>query len=267
VNHLSQFIVAETEGAPNLKPLPLVHTTSAYTLRQIMDSGAKLRPAIDPVFNDSLLYFFYGKPVYYPRSENSSSFEHLSPVYFLVAPIVVSAARRIYPFDTGAFSAGLFDNYVSGHRSPENFELDLDATSHGAVPFPQTATKFVQAFYGSNRSYFYNSPRTGLVYDPINFEVEIYLNLVNSKETARFDERHATIEIQTTKEVLIDQTTCLAIIIPHPLLGSVTMKRFLESNPGITVKIFPLYRSVPEYLSSLAVSLVGEFLEANGYFG
>jgi hypothetical protein len=267
MNHISRLIAAEAPDATGVKALPLVHTTSAYQLRTMMSGGGVvIRPQPDAVFNESLLYFFYGKPVYYQRGEGFSSFSFYQPVYFLMAPSSVSAAHRVFPFDSGAFSAGLFANYVSKRHTLSDFELDLDSTSHGAVVFPQVASRFVKAIYGSNRNYFYNKVRSDLKYDPINFEIDVYLNLTSSKETARFDERHAALEIQTSKEIIVDQSTCLAIILPDSLLDSALVQSFLSANPKIVVKSFAAYRSAPEYFSSLSLSLVGDYLETNGYF-
>jgi hypothetical protein len=181
MNSLSQYVTSQAPVRSQLKPLPLIHTTSAFVFRNIIEDGMKISPRRDNLFNENLLYLFYGKPVYIRRGQDISSFLSYAPIYFVLSPDMVSSARRLFPFDSGAFASGLFKAYTHTGHTIEDFQIDLDSTSHGSSAFPDTATRFVDAIYGSNTDYYYNRIRPTLNYDPINFEIEAYLNLIKSK--------------------------------------------------------------------------------------
>src|ERR1700680_4302707 len=86
-------------------PLPLVHTTDFYGFRSILVNNA-LSPADYP---ESLLHCFYGLPVYKPhKGLSATSAPGFAPVCFVLAPTCPCSIKRIYPFDSGAFSKGLF---------------------------------------------------------------------------------------------------------------------------------------------------------------
>src|SRR5215468_10821505 len=93
------------------EPLPLVHTSAAYFLKQILREK-KLSATPCSVFKgEDLLYFFVGRPAYKKEIELEARYWELPCCFILEYEVI--GARHIYPFDTGAFVNGLYPNFVS----------------------------------------------------------------------------------------------------------------------------------------------------------
>ena len=259
-------IISDCELNEATAPLPLVHTTSAYSFRQIM-SSMRLTPFVDKAFNEEVLYFYYGKPSFYPKTENSSSFNHNFQVFFVFNPNALTAARRVFPFDSGAFSGGLYTRYFSKHMSLTDFQIELDDAQSGGTPFPITAQKIVASIYGSNERYFRSAPRSDLTYSVMDFELEGYLELIRNKANDEFDDRRSVIEIQSTREMPLNRETLEAMIVPSALLDSDEFQEFIAQTglDEITLMTYNHLRSKPEYFAALATERVGSYLETKGY--
>lgn len=124
--------------------LPPVHLTRASWFSSIVDKG-QLEPLPDNVFNEEILYFFYGGVFY--RTANKSTRDMMElPVAFLFDPSVLASFACYYPFDTGGLARGLFGDW--GTRLDSFKETFMVNGGDHTIP-----SQMVHYFYGSNENY------------------------------------------------------------------------------------------------------------------
>jgi len=123
--------------------LPLVHSTDVYAFSDIV-SGKSLSPSPCSVFDGEMLtYLFYGRPSYRPNiNEEPTSLGHYLPIVIIFKPNWLSEIKRIFPFDSGAFSRGFYKHFIHKMMSLEDFELDTD---------PETPGRVVSQFYARTK--------------------------------------------------------------------------------------------------------------------
>ncbi|WP_342248776.1 hypothetical protein [Sphingomonas sp. OTU376] len=191
------------KAAPGGANLPFTHLTDAYHMRGIVEAGA-LGPQPCRVFEEPLLYLFYGRPAYRVAAQvESNGLDAYWPICFVLKPKAV-AAKRIYPFDSGAFHHGRFGSFCHHGMIREDFELEAD---------PATPARLLSLFWPDARSYFDNRNPLEPVLDAFAFEAKSYGELIRAKGNAGFDERHSAVEIQTAEPLALAQNL-LAVILP-----------------------------------------------------
>src|ERR1700730_435093 len=124
--------------------LPYVHSTQAYHLKKIWRTETIEARPCEVFVNENLNYFFVGRPAYkrFHVTQQSEFWE--LPVCFIVNFASVTDVRRIFPFDSGAFKAKRFPEYIN-MMDIDEFEVSSD---------PGAPTKIVGAFFGSHSDYF-----------------------------------------------------------------------------------------------------------------
>jgi hypothetical protein len=233
------------------RSLPLTHATDAYSARQIFDDG-QLTPRPCPVFGELILYFFYGRVAYRVHpDEPPSALKSYAPVCFVVKPEIAQEAKRIFPFDTGAFKGDLYKETMHHRMRFGDFELDASF---------ETPQRLVKAFFGTNTDYIANEPCLKKANDPLDFEVESFIALINDPTKNIRDDRASAIEIQLDKDVTL-QGSLVAAILPNDLAKSKLVKDLgrLKATPlfySITNRMKP-----SEHVGSLASTLQNFFRE------
>jgi hypothetical protein len=178
--------------------MPLVHSTSFQNFTDIIQSHV-LSPTPCSVFTgEDLLYLFYGRPAYRVSDTVTSrgQLRHF-PVCFILEPESLSVSKRIYPFDSGAFSAGLFNQFLKG------FALNKFEVGN----FSEGPQRFVSAFYGNNKNYYYGEVDSSIKVSPLQIEVNGYIDMLKDTavtfagQSAPSDDRRQTIEIQSDSQV------------------------------------------------------------------
>lgn len=259
MNHISQY-VADIGGGDLLDPLPLIHTTSLYAFRGILENGLTLETTRCPEFDEDLLYFFYGKPGYFPKTKTFSALSAEYPVFLVIDSDSIGNARRVLPFDSGGFKHEAFQNYFSAKMPIEDFVISPSNSGAIEIPFPETAARTVQAFYESNTHYYFNKPRKDINYDSLSFEVESYFNIISSKEHSDFDERCSLIEIQKSGSLSLTPDNLLAVLVPSLVADSGIFTATFGGFGKTEMMFYSSFRSQPSYFASLAVEKVGEYL-------
>ncbi|MGH7047383.1 MAG: hypothetical protein ACREE2_13465 [Stellaceae bacterium] len=216
---LAKFL--ERNSAKLGKPLPLVHTTRAYFLKQILD-----RKKIDvipcDVFNEPLAYFFVGRPAYKWETAGEAA-EWELPVCF-VFEYDVADAKRIFPFDTGAFKSK-YPPYIS---MMDLDEFELSAVSHG----PE---RLIGTFFASRLDYYLMRLRPAhrfndeFLVDLLDSEVKAVHKLWSSSASSA-DDRRCAIEVQFQDAITLDKGKLLAVILPDIYLEHPTMRGFLRRS-------------------------------------
>jgi len=184
--------------------LPLTHMTDAYRFRAVVEEG-QLATSPCSVFNEPLLYLFYGRPAYRVAAQiEGTGQDAYWPICFVLKP-GIAGAKRTYPFDSGAFHHGRFADYCHRDMIKEDFQLDADPSSPGRV---------IGLFWDGARDYFDNIGFSDFVPDPLAFEAKSYFEMIRSNSNAPFDERHSTIELQFDQPIAL-KGNLLAVILPQ----------------------------------------------------
>lgn len=199
----------------NSSYLPLVHTTSLYSLQDLC-----LEDRIDPThcqhFEEDLLYLFYGRPAYRTEAAEFNDLSFNWPIVFIFDPNKISALKAVYPFDTGAFYFDLYRRFFSKKSDISDFKLP------GSLDY---ADKLVTTFYTDKEEYLKGRSTKNTDIPPFNFEAEgvqklsrepSYTNRISDDQISR-DERSSSIEVQTTNSIDIADAT-IAIILPSAIL-------------------------------------------------
>jgi hypothetical protein len=204
-------------SAPSEQQLPMTHLTDAYHLRSIAEAGM-LEPTQCRVFDEPLLYLFYGRPAYRVVAQvESNGLEAYWPICFILRNSP-GAARRIYPFDSGAFHHGRFGDLVHRDMIREDFELDVDPTTPG---------RLLNLFWSGARDYFDNRGVREVALDPYEFEAKSYSEIIRSKPNGPFDEWHSAVEVQMGDPLHLAGNLS-AVILPSDFANEKVRKRFDE---------------------------------------
>jgi hypothetical protein len=186
------------EKTPAVGPrLPLIHSTDAYALGNMLDGARQLEPQPCTVFQpERLTYLFYGRPVYRPnQKEDPNDLHHYLPVCLIFKPDADIAIKRLFPFDSGAFQAEFYRSYLHKKMRLGDFLLEPDMDTPGRI---------VRRFFTDNTNYVTGLSASSEPHDPSQFEAESYARIIDVRGANALDSRGAAIEIQT------DQTYDLA---------------------------------------------------------
>ncbi len=177
--------------------LPLVHTTKCKVFEDYIIPSSSLVPRHCDCFKENLVYFFYGRPAYRVSCDKTVPLHpEFRPVCILMKPDLPIPVQRMFPFDSGACYAGLYDSYFS-QATIDNYDLGSDFVLAQAV---------VGAFFENNLNYVLGSIRNGLAIPSGENEVTTYYDLIRNyisskKVVSISDDRRYSIEVQTTEEV------------------------------------------------------------------
>jgi hypothetical protein len=218
---LNRLILQQTPVAP---ALPLVHITRAYAFDEILE-GDTLDPKECGVFKEQLTYLFYGRPAYRAKDGNNARLEFEWPIVFIFDPQRLSAIRRLFPFDTGAFALGIYDHFFAKDSRVEDFVLD---------PTLDAATKIVGALYVNNEEYYLGGTRKNVDIPHRQFELQGLYELARlpgiqgaSSMWQKRDERSSAIEIQFDQPLPLTDTL-IAVILPKPYMDDSDIKDALQ---------------------------------------
>jgi hypothetical protein len=209
--------VGKFAGRPN--ELPLVHNTTCSRLREITGTGS-LDPRPCPVFNEPLIYFFYGRPIFRPRGPGDSPDTRvvLCPVCLIFKPRAIEPWSRVFPFDSGAASGGRFDPLIpAAHRDRYLLQSTIS-----------TARRVVEAFFDTNNHYYLGDPRKLLDNGGVE-EVQKYFTLISSTGPAEFDDRRSAIEVQSRKAIAL-RDNLYAVILPAAFLDVLQIREAVVSE-------------------------------------
>lgn len=209
--------------------LPITHVTEFYNITNILDSDGLIPTPCD-IFNEDLLYFFYGRPSYrYGKQAVNCPQNAFHPLCLVFDLTDLSSIDRIYPFDSGGF--GHYNKYVHPNSSLEKFELANNV---------EGIDDLISFFYKSSSDYFDCLP---MHIDPgifeIAFDVESYYSMITQRGVTGDDERNSAIEIQTRNKVQLKKLK--AIIFPK---SAESIIRTILDHLGVTdCKIAPYFLS------------------------
>lgn len=216
--------------------LPLVHTTQSYNLKAIMAGDEIKTQPCDVFTDDSLTYFFVGRPAYKYESKNSSAEAWELPCCFIFESDTLSPMKRIFPFDSGAFAGGRYPSYINKMPLAE-FEVNsLDAPE-----------KIIGAFFGNASRYFDLTPKSRDDVDaefsltPLDAEISAASRLAGEATPNSFDDRRFTIEMQYDKNVDLVSSKIIAVILPESYLDVKEIRDKIEMEWDAEPIGYPMY--------------------------
>lgn len=139
--------------------LPLVHGSDAFNFLNAIEDG-ELKPHPCDIFTgESLLYFFNnGRPSYRPNTDaEPTSLAHYLPILFILKTDLAGLIRRMFPFDSGAFSRGFYSTHLHHQMTIGDFGLDVETSTPG---------RLISAFFGDPVAYLRAEPAAALDVPP-----------------------------------------------------------------------------------------------------
>lgn len=252
MNNFSEIIQGVN---PKIDILPLFHTCDTYSIRSILTSK-KITPQQCDVFTcEELLYCFYGKSSYRINFEGATKNLSYFPTCFILKTETLPPPHKIFPFDTGAFVKlnTIKDEYFHKAMGVDDFLIGNNIDSARAL---------VERFYSTNKNYFNVCPTiTENEIPPINLEARSYLQLIQEKKNATFDDRLSSIEIIFDEEININKDTVETIILPGLFYDDKVIKKIIDNDLKINNPItYNTHRGNPIEYHALILAEVEKLL-------
>ncbi|HLZ77142.1 hypothetical protein [Phenylobacterium sp.] len=207
--------------------LGLTHVTTGYFLRDILDAKKITAMSDCPVLGRPLVYAFYGRPAYRTKhADTPSDLPFLFPAVLILDPDKVPRPRHVFGFDSGAFIAGLMDDYLDPYMPLFDFHLE---------PNVQSAARLAQTFFRTPRDFLNNNPTTSVSVPAGNFEAVSFSKMVsaNGRGANQLDDRVSTPEL-IFDEIPIEDCVRAAIL-PDALAADPEIGGRIEGM-GVQVK-------------------------------
>lgn len=254
-NSYLSLIKALQDESPCAPRLPLTHCTkSEYFFDMVQERVLAKRQC--RVFNEELVYLFYGRPCYRPyRLEENTSLAAFRPVAFIFKPDIDVSIKRVFPFDTGAFSAGLYEQFIPANAQLDNFQIE---------PSLDAASRSVSFFFRSNKSYYLGKTASTAVAPPTNLTVSSLLGMFRAQGLSKIDDRKSAIEIQSAGSIKLDAASVMAICMPGDYCEDDQLYRIITEEWGADVIDYDIYHDSPLHDIREVMARVKDYLEAKG---
>jgi len=207
------------------------HVTDAYALRGIIQNNGRLSPQDCSVFTgDKLTYLFLGRPAYRLNAKDGIIGTAKAPVVLLFHQEVEKNAKRIFPFDSGAFSRGRYSQWMHPRMRVEDFDMS-------GIEF--AAARQVRAFFQTFERYLICDSRE-VSYSPGEFEVESYAAMLKEPGISFADDRRVAIELQIAQEISLKDGLLAGIVVPEAFRDAEYFQEFLaELGGGVKILDYP----------------------------
>ena len=234
--------VAIVDESP-LHLLPSMHITDTKAFMEIIKQN-QIIPSYDRAFNNKLTYFTYGKS-FIPSKEHMFSRSNSNlPCCLIVDTSNLAPYFRVYPFDSGAYFKGYFNDYLEGNAPIDQFSIDNNSES---------ILWYIKNYYLNNKNYLENK-----CVNDSNLTVKHnhqLLKLLNSQKY--FDIESGAIEISTThvhdlknilKAVVVPDFLTDTILEMHPNIDVLSYNSSGLISPQMYIRI--LYERVYDYITA-----------------
>lgn len=239
-------------------PLPLVHTTDSYYLKKIVESGKISASRCNVFRGEALSYFFVGRAAYKRDLQQEAEYWELPTC--LVFSFFSENAKRIFPFDSGAFDSRRYPQFIN------MMNMD-DFSAAGDSEAPQ---KLIGTFFGNARNYYRLSARPKEQFesmfdvDVLDEEMKALHKLIQHKDK-KFDDRRFAIEVQFDHAIELSQKKLLLAIFPETYLTNERYIKKIESL-GTEILTYPVYPLRKEYFYYAIYEKLDQYYAARGYY-
>jgi hypothetical protein len=253
---LAQFL--QRNQITKARPLPLVHTTESYYLKRIVETGVIKAQPCNVFAGEKLSYFFVGRAAY--KRDLLQDAEYWELPTCLVFSFFVDGVKRIFPFDSGAFHAKRYPNYIN--------MMDLaDFQTSDDLEAPH---KIVGTFFNSTRNYYRLSARPKEQFealfdvDVLDEEMKALHRLIQHKDK-KFDDRRFAIEMQFDHDIELDRRQPILAIFPETYLSN---EKYIEkiAAMGCEILTYPVYPLRKEYFYYAIYEKLDNFYSSRGFY-
>jgi len=245
---------------PRWSPMPLTHITKGLLAEDICRAG-QIEPNTCPVFEETLAYFFYGRPAYRVSGDGALKVEAACPYCFVFDASLINRARAIFAFDTGAFDKRLYKHVFLEEMNLADFSLERDETRPNRLI--QTVFETREKYFDGDTSF---APKVQAELPKWRHHVHAYLDLISSRGRNEPDDRVYSIEVLFSATVPLERNL-LAVIMPHTILQAHQQAPWLEAlkNKGVMLAPYPFIPGrTPEYYQAQLESAVRELYKPWG---
>lgn len=212
-----KYIIDKVDYSILPEPLPIMHSCEVFDCESIIED-VQLKPTMCPVFEEELLYFFYGKPSYQvgEKEKQNRTDDLCCPVCFII-DIDRIDIYRVFPFDSGAFKHGMYSQFIHKHMKIDKFEIDNKINSIRA---------YVSVVFSNNWNYI-----NGITVEKQaeNTYTNALLRMLSANGGFNIDERANTIEVICRNPVDISKDV-RGIVLPEGLLRKKGISNFILNN-------------------------------------
>src|ERR1043166_9248953 len=210
--------------------LPLIHTSRCESLTSIAASHT-LDPSPCDIFNESLVYLFYGRPAY--RSRRGSKYGEsiaLCPVCLVFKPHTVSRfLHRVFPCDSGAVSKAKFEPELHAN---DLAELEMN-------PQIASARRLVSLLFTNNNHYFYGRVQSGAIF-PDGTVGKRYHDLLLRSGPSNYDDRKSAIEVQVNQRIAL-KDQLMFVVLPREFLEEEMIKKTIVNTWNCDAVGYPTF--------------------------
>lgn len=227
-----------------------------------MRTGA-IKAQLCDVFQEQLNYFFVGRPAYKAGHDDDESAFWELPICFIFR-FDVTDSKRIYPFDTGAFSRRKFPRFIQMMNQDE-FEMG------SVVNGPE---KYIGTFFGTPAKYFKMEPidesklQNKYSLGVFDAEIQALHRLVIRPGpkigATRTDDRRSTIEVQFDKDRVLLKKDLLAVIMPEPYFLEHKVTKYFE-DLGAEIISYQTFPQNPTVYYAIIYQKIGDFFRAKKF--
>lgn len=253
MSSVSDYVKSKATSSISLETLPLMHSCDGFAATSIIHDKT-INVCECPVFHEKLLYFFYGRPAYKvsERVKGNRPGHLYLPVCFIV-PFKEVKPHRIFPFDTGAFDAKMYNKFLHHKMKIDEFELENTL---------EEVKQYIHVFYDNNINYIRGVASS--VKDSGDDYVDGLISIHNFTGEEEIDGRANTVEVIADKGVNVhDAVEC--IILPEPLSRAPKIQPFIKNNPQIDFRLYdvPLLCAPSEFNAVVYQKVMDYFREKN----
>jgi hypothetical protein len=178
----------------DVEALCFIHSTNGYGAENILRMR-KLTTKVCKekafnVFNQKLIYLFYGKPSYVVKYEEGVADPPQLPVVLIFDNNIVP--YRIFPFDTGGFSKGKYLATIGKQYSLMKFAMKAEINE---------IKKHIRVFFHDNCNYWSGKATNNNKDIDSNKYRKVFHELISSTNHPAYDDRSHTIEVQVNTDI------------------------------------------------------------------
>jgi hypothetical protein len=230
----------------------------SYYLKQIVEADRIKAQRCNVFAGEKLSYFFVGRAAY--KRDLLQEAEYWELPTCLVFSFFVDGAKRIFPFDSGAFSANRYPSYIN-MMNLEDFEITDD---------PEAPHKIIGTFFNNPRNYYRLSARPKEQFealfdvDVLDEEMKALHKLIQHKDK-KFDDRRLAIELQFDHDIELKDRKPILAIFPETYLANGTYIEKIK-NMGCEILTYPVYPLRKEYFYYAIYEKLDNFYSSRGYY-
>lgn len=179
-------------------------------------------------FKEPLIYLSYGRAAF-RICDRSLKIGGAAPLSLLFDASVGDRGKRMYPFDSGAWSREMYKSWIHPRAEREDFQMQCCLESAG---------RHVRAFFHTNENYVHSRPAQPTKDTNHPFQVHSLRSLLHDGQNTKPDDRRTAIELQLAEPLLLNTGMLKAVILPDIYETIPPFVKFREAHPGLICRVY-----------------------------